>query len=142
MRAFAVIGPSQSGKTCLVEALAALEGGRAQSTRFSSEARITAFDFMGDRWAALDTPGGHDNFAAIGPALAACDAAVLCVPAEADAAVLAAPYLRILEETGMPTILFINRIDAATDRVADIVAALQPYCEHGIVLNNPNSYES
>lgn len=134
MRAFAVIGPSHSGKSTLVDGLAGLEGQRGLSFRLSGDARITTFDYMGDAWAALDIPGGHDNLALAGPALAACDAVVLCVPAEAEAAVLAAPYLRIVEETGMPTFLFINRVDAATDRVADIVAALQPYCRHGIVL--------
>lgn len=134
MRAFAVIGPSHSGKSTLVDGLAGLEGQRGLSFRLSGDARITTFEYMGDPWAALDIPGGHDNLAQTGPVLAACDAAVLCVPAEAEAAVLAAPYLRILEATGMPTFLFINRVDAAVDRIADIVAALQPYSRHGIVL--------
>ena len=134
MRAFAVIGPSHSGKSTLIDGLAGLEGQRGLSFRLSGDARIVTFDYMGDPWAALDIPGGHDNLAQVGPALAACDAAVLCVPAEAEAAVLSAPYLRILEATGMPTFLFINRIDTAVDRIADIVAALQPYCRHGIVL--------
>ncbi|MDJ1014988.1 MAG: elongation factor G [Paracoccaceae bacterium] len=134
MRAFAVIGPSQSGKSTLVEALAALEGQRAQTLKLLGDTSITTFEFMGDAWAALDIPGGQDSFANIGPALAACDAAVLCVPAEADAAVLSAPYLRILEESGMPTFLFINRVDAMSGRIADIVSELQTYCPHAIVL--------
>jgi len=71
-------------------------------------------------------------FSATGPVLAACDAAVLCVSAEADAAVPSAPYLTLPEESGIPTFLFVNRIDPDTDRVADIVAALQPYCAHTI----------
>lgn len=134
MRAFAVIGPSHSGKSTLVDGLAGLEGQRALSFRLLGDTRVTTFDFMGDPWAALDIPGGQDSFAEAGPALAACDAAVLCVPAEAEAAVLAAPYLRMIEDTGMPTFLFINRVDVATDRIADIVSALQPYCRHAIVL--------
>ena len=127
VRAFAVIGPSQSGKTTLVEALAGLEGRRAQSVRLIGDTSATEFEFMGDDWLALDIPGGHDNLAHVGPALAACDAAVLCIPAEADAAVLAAPYLRILEETGMPTFLFINRIDVAADYVACVEGPLGQY---------------
>lgn len=134
MRAFAVIGPSQSGKSTLIEGLAALDGRKPRSLEMMGGSRITEFEFMGDGWAALDVPGGQDSFSTAGPILAACDAAVLCVSAETDAAVLAAPYLRLLEESGIPTFLFINRIDAATDRVADIVAALQPYCAHTIVL--------
>lgn len=134
MRAFAVIGPSQSGKTTLVEALAGLDGARAQSLSMMGDARATQFSFMGDDWMALDIPGGQDNIAQCIPALASADAAILCVPAEADAAVLAAPYLRLVEDTGIPTILFLNKVDAAPDRIADVVAALQPYCRHGIVL--------
>ena len=134
MRAFAVIGPSQSGKSTLVESLAGLEAGHPNSVQMNGDTRLSQFQYMGDDWTAIDVPGGPDNLAQIGPILAACDAAVLCVPAEADAAVLSAPYLRMLEESGMPTILFINRIDVASDRVADIVASLQPYCGHGIVL--------
>lgn len=134
MRAFAVIGPSQSGKTTLTGALAQLEDARPMTSRLFGEAAITTFGFMGDRWAALDVPGGHDNLSQAGPVLAACDAAVLCVPAEIEAAVLAAPFLRLLEDAGLPTFMFINKIDTATDRVSDVVASLQPYCAHGIVL--------
>lgn len=134
MRAFAVIGPSQSGKTTLIEGLARLEETRPESLSLLGDMALTAFGFMEESWAALEVPGGRDTLAHIGPVLAACDAAVLCVPAHADDAVLVAPYLRILEEAGLPTILFINKIDAATDRVADIVASLQQYCRHGIVL--------
>ena len=134
MKAFAVIGPSQSGKSTLVDALAGLEGARPEALQTLGDARVVSFGFMDERWSALDLPGGQDSLAQHGPVLAACDAAVLCVPPEADAAVLAAPYLRLLEESGIPTFLFINRIDAAGNRIADIVAALQNYCAHGIVL--------
>ena len=82
----------------------------------------------------MDLPGGQDNLAQVGPALASSDAAVLCVSADPNDAVLAAPYLRILEESEIPFFLFINKIDAAADRVADIVAAIQPYCRHTAVL--------
>ena len=134
MRAFAVIGPSQSGKTTLASALAHLEDARPVTSKFFGDASITTFTFMGDRWAALDVPGGHDNLSQAGPVLAACDAAVVCVPAEADAAVLAAPFLRLIGEAGIPTFLFLNKIDAATDRVSEVVSSLQPYCNHGMVL--------
>lgn len=134
MRAFAVIGPSQSGKSTLVRALCGLEGTRPQSSKAFGDGQVTAFEYMGDPWSALEIPGGQDNLSQIGPVLASCDAAVLCVPPEVNAAVLSAPYLRLLEETGMPTFLFVNRVDAATDRVADIVSSLQTYCRHGMVL--------
>ena len=134
MRAIAVIGPSQSGKTTLIKGMAQLEGARAEPHELHGETTITQFSFMGDNWAALEAPGGHDAFAQVGPVLATCDAAILCVPAHTDASVLAAPYLRCLDQANIPTFLFINKIDAASERVAEIVASLQDYCRYGIVL--------
>lgn len=134
MRVFTVVGPSQSGKSTLVAALAGLEGSRAQSITLADEVTVTKFEFMGDSWAAFEVPGGLDSAAYIGPLLAASDAAILCAPAELDAAVLSAPYLRKIEDSGVPTFAFINKIDASTDRVADLVASLQAYSAHGIIL--------
>ena len=115
MRAFTVIGPSQSGKSTLIEALAGLEGKRSKTLSTMGGGNVTTFDYMGDAWAAFEVPGGPDCFPQIGPALAASDAAVLCVPAEADAAVLCAPYLRLLEASNVPTSIYINGIDAAAE---------------------------
>ncbi len=134
MRVVTILGPSQSGKTTLSEALAGLDGDQPKQIGLYGDATVSKFSFMGEPWAILDCPGGIHNLPLIPPALAASDAAVLCVPAEADAALLAAPYLRLLEELGLPTFLFINKMDAATDRVSDIASALQSFCGHAIIL--------
>ena len=52
---------------------------------------------MGEDWAAIDIAGGSENLSAVGPALAASDIAVICVPPDADAAVLAAPGFEVME---------------------------------------------
>ncbi|MBU1176057.1 MAG: elongation factor G [Alphaproteobacteria bacterium] len=134
MRVVTILGPSQAGKTTLVQALASLDDEKPRRLELYGEAAVTRFTYMDEPWAILDCPGGTHNLSLIPPALAASDAAVLCVPAEAEAAVLAAPYLRLLEEAGLPTYIYINKIDAATDRTSDITAALQTYCSHAIVL--------
>jgi elongation factor G len=134
MRVFTVLGPSQSGKTTLVAALVGLDGHGGKSFETAGATSVRRFSFLDEEWAAIDVAGGADNLPAVGPALAASDAAVLCVPAEADAAVLTAPYLRMIEEAGIPCIIFLNRMDRATDRVSEMVASLQAYCRHGIVL--------
>lgn len=135
MRVFTVLGPSHSGKTTLVQALAELDndkGGRMQACGGTSAVQM--FRYLKDDWAVFDIPGGADYMAQAGPALAASDTAVLCVPPEADMAVLAAPYLRLIEEADIPCIVFINRLDNASERVRDIIAALQGYSSHHIVL--------
>ncbi len=134
MKTVTILGPSQSGKSSLAAALAGLDAGTSRSLSLLGETAVTRFNYLDQEWAILDCPGGGDAIAQVGAALAASDAAVLCVPAEADAAVLAAPYLRLLEASGLPTMIFLNKMDAAQDRTADIAAALQTYSAHGIVL--------
>lgn len=134
MRVFTVFGPSQSGKSTLVEGLAALEDRRGQVLEVPGVARVSQFGFMGEDWTAIDVAGGTETLATAAPALAASDAAVLCVSAEAEAAELAAPFFRAVDEADIPCFLFINKIDTATDRISEATAALQAYCRHGIAL--------
>ncbi|ATF16855.1 elongation factor G [Phaeobacter gallaeciensis] len=134
MRVFTLIGPSHSGKTELAKALATLQEPEQKPQQATGVAELRAFPFMDEAWGVIDIAGGVENLATAGPALAASDAAVVCVPADPSAGVLAAPYLRMIEEAGIPAFLFINRMDQAAGRVADIVAALQTYCRHNIVL--------
>lgn len=134
MRVFTVIGPPHSGKTTLVSALAHLEGGSGTSFTLADAATVTGFRYLGEDWAAIDIAGGPDTLSHAGPALAASDAVVICVPPDSDGAVLAAPYLRLADEAGLPSFLFINKLDATTERMHAVVAALQAYCRHNIVL--------
>ncbi len=133
MRCFTVLGPSNAGKTTLVEALSSLDSKpvRSEFTEFFS---VTEFSYLGEPWAAFDVAGGAEYLGFAGEALAASDAAILCVPPDLGAAVLCAPYLRLIEESGTPCILFINRMDTTDNRVRDIVANLQAYAKHPIIL--------
>ncbi len=133
MRCITVLGPSQSGKSTLVQRLGALDGGRATSEAMDP-LTITCFEYLGEPWCALDLPGGSEYAALAQGALMASDAAVLVVPPEPDAAMLVAPWLRVIEASGTPCFLFINRMDAAAARVRDIVGELQGYSNHTIVL--------
>ena len=132
MRAVTILGPSQSGKTTLAESLAALEG--RPTTAQIGALTLRTFRYLGEDWASLDIAGGADHLPAAAQALAASDAAVLCVSPDPDAAPLAAPYLRLAEASGVPVFLFINRMDQAHARIRDTVAALQSYAAHAIVL--------
>ena len=133
MRVFSVLGPAQSGKSTLIQALARLEG-RPESFDIGGVVGLHRFDYLDEAWMAIEVDGGSDTLAYAGPALALSDVAVLCVPPDPDAAVLCAPYLRLVEEAGVPCLLFINRMDNPGGRVRDIVAALQGYCRHHITL--------
>ncbi len=133
MRTVAILGPSQSGKSVLVEQLSALEG-RLTGREVADHLTLTAFSYMGERWAALELAGGPDWAGMAGPLLMAADAAVIVVPPDPDAAVLAAPYLRAVEAAGTPGLIFVNKMDAASGRLRDIVAAIQAYSGHVLAL--------
>lgn len=134
MRTVAVLGPAGSGKSTLVGQLAGLDGGGAPAREEADHLTLTAFPFMGERWAALEVAGGPDWAGMAGPVLMAADAAVIVVPPDPEAAVLAAPYLRTVEAAGTPGLIFINKMDAAEGRLRDIVAALQAYSGHVLAL--------
>ena len=133
MRCFTVLGPSQSGKSTLVKALGDLEGASAV-TAFSDRLSLSTFRYIDEDWGVFDVAGGTDNLGCAGHALAASDSVVLCVSPDPEAAPQAAPYLRLIEESGVPCYLFINRMDVAEGRVRDVVNALQTYASHPIVL--------
>lgn len=134
MKVFTVLGPSGSGKSTLVAALARLDGHSGETLGLGEAAALTRFGYLGEDWTAIELAGSAEGLAMAGPALAMSDTAVLVVPADSEAAVLAAPWLRLVEDAGMPCQIFVNRMDATTERVRDIAAALQAYSRHHIVL--------
>lgn len=133
MRCIAVVGPSQTGKSTLAERLAALEG-TPRKAASPYGLNILEFEYAGEPWCAIDTPGSIESIAHAQHALLASDACVLCVSPVPEEAVLAAPYLRVIEASGTPCIIFINRIDEPRGRIRDVIAALQDYARHTLVL--------
>ena len=133
MRCFAVLGPSQTGKSTVVEKLASLDGTPRRSVS-PYQLNLTEFSFLDEAWCALDTPGGSEALTHVQNALLASDACILCVSPAPEEAVLAAPYLRIIEASGTPCILFVNRMDEPRGRLRDVIAALQDYASHTLLL--------
>lgn len=132
-RCFAVLGAANTGKSTLVDQMCMLEG-KALPAAQPGEMRVAAFTHLGEKWTALDCPGSVDFLPQAMDALLAADAAVICVAPDAAQAPLASPYLHMAEAAGTPVILFINRMDEAAGRVADIAASLQDYANHVIIL--------
>ncbi|MEA1071310.1 elongation factor G [Sphingomonas sp. LY160] len=143
-RVIALVGPAGAGKTSLAEALLFASGtiGRqgsvaagtsigdssaeARQRGGSTETNLLHFDYLGDHFAIIDAPGsiGFACDAARGVAVA--DLAIVVVDPDPTRAALAAPALRMLDEQGIPHIIFVNRIDQAHGRIRDLLEALQP----------------
>jgi elongation factor G len=143
-RTVALVGPGGAGKTSLAEALLFAAGAidrqgsvdsgttvgdssaEARSRGGSTELNLMHFEFMGDRFAIVDTPGSV-GFSADGAfAVAAADLAIVVVDPEADRAILAEPALRQLEALGVPHLIFVNKVDQARGSIRGLLEALQP----------------
>ena len=143
-RVIALVGPAGAGKTSLAEAMLFAAGAsdrlgsttngsstgdsspEARARGGSTELNLYNFDYLGDSFALIDSPGSV-GFAADGArALALADMAILVVDPDPARAPLAAPALRALDELGIPHLIFVNRIDQAHGRIRDLLSALQP----------------
>ena len=151
-RCIALVGPFQSGKTTLLEAILARTGaipkagsveagtsvgdGSAEARRHKMGVGLTAAttNFMGDSYTFVDCPGSiefaHDMRAAI-PAV---DAAVVVCEADERKLPQLQIILRELEDLGIPRLLFLNKIDRANKRVRETLATLQPASRVPLVL--------
>ena len=132
-RCVAVVGQTGVGKSTLVDALAGLEGNKPPEPA-AGEVRCVNTSFLGERWAFLDCPGSLEFLQQSMDALLAADAAVICLSPDPEHAVLGASYIRLLERSDLPHVIFVNRSDEAGARMRDIIGANQDYSSAPIVL--------
>jgi elongation factor G len=151
-RCAAIVGPYLTGKTTLLESLLFATGaiGRKGSVRESNtvgdsaaEARarkmsveITAAsaEFLGERWTFLDCPGSVELAQEAQSALMIADAAIVVCEAETAKALMLAPLFKFLDDRKIPHMLFVNKIDTASYRVREVLAALQTVSSRPLVL--------
>jgi len=151
-RCIALVGPFQSGKTTLLEAILSRTGAIARSGSVdagtsvgdaSPEARhhkmsvsLTASTttFMGDSYTFIDCPGSVEFSNDMRAALPAVDAAVVVCEADEKKLPQLQIILRELEDLKIPRFLFLNKIDRANKRVRETLGMLQPASRVPLVL--------
>jgi elongation factor G len=151
-RCIALVGPFQSGKTTLLEAILARTG--AIKTAGSVDAGTSVGDaspearhhkmgvglsaatttFMGDSYTFIDCPGSIEFAHDMRAALPAVDAAVVVCEADEKKLPQLQIILRELEDLGIPRFLFLNKIDRANKRIRETLATLQPASRVPLVL--------
>jgi len=143
-RCVALVGPFQSGKTTLLEAILARTGAiqrqgtvdagttvgdaskEARSHKMSVEASFATTTFMGDSYTFIDCPGSIEFIQDMRSVLPAVDAAVVVCEADEKKVPQLQLILRELEDQNIPRFVFLNKIDKADRRVRETIKLLQP----------------
>jgi elongation factor G len=143
-RCIALVGPFQSGKTTLLEAILARTGAiprqgsvdagtsvgdaskEARHHKMSVELTAATTEFMGDHYTFLDCPGSIEFIHDMRAALPLVDAAVVVCELDDKKIAQLQLILRELEDQAIPHILFVNKIDKASQSVHDALSLLQP----------------
>jgi len=138
------VGPFQSGKTTLLEAILARTGAiqrqgtvdagttvgdaskEARHHKMSVEATFATTNFMGDSYTFVDCPGSIEFIQDMRSVLPAVDAAVVVCEADEKKVPQLQLILRELEDQNIPHFLFLNKIDKADKRVRETIKLLQP----------------
>jgi elongation factor G len=146
------VGPFQSGKTTLLEAILARTGAvprqgtveagttvgdgspEARHHKMSVELSVASTNFLGDSYTFIDCPGSVEFVHDMRAALPAVDAAVVVCEADEKKVPQLQLILRELEELKIPRFLFLNKIDKADKRVRETLKLLQPASRVPLVL--------
>ena len=139
-RCAVLVGPYLSGKTKLFEGLlAAAETAPRKSTAhapMAGELQIGHATFMGEPWTLIDCPGSIEFAQEARNALMAADIAVVVCEPVTERVLTVAPILKFLDDYDIPHLVFINKMDVATTRVRDALAALQANSARPLVLRH------
>jgi elongation factor G len=151
-RCIALVGPFQSGKTTLLEAILARTGAiqrqgavdagttvgdaskEARHHRMSVEISVASTDFMGDIYTFIDCPGSVEFVHDMRAALPAVDAAVVVCEMDEKKVPQLQLILRELEDQKIPRFLFLNKIDKADAGVHEALTMLQPASRSKLLL--------
>lgn len=151
-RCAVLIGSYTSGKTTLMEALLHNAGAihrkgsvpqgntvgdpspEARARQMSVEPNIAHCEYLGDRWTIIDCPGSIELAYDRSAALMAADVAIIVAEPEISRVLVLAPLFKFLDDHDIPHLLFINKMDKAAVRVAELMEALQSVSRKPLVL--------
>ena len=151
-RVAVIVGPYLSGKTALLESILLATGaiGRkgsskegyavgdgtkeAKDRQMSTEVNIASTTYLDEPWTFLDCPGSIELIQEPINTLTVADTAIVVCEPDASRALTVAPFLKLLDQSGIPHILFINKMDTAVSSVKETLEALQGLSDRPLLL--------
>ncbi len=151
-RLIAIVGPYQSGKTTLLEAMlmrtSAIkrQGSIAEKSTIGDatpeardhvmgvELNTARTTYMDESMAFIDLPGSVEFAAESRAVLAVCDAAIVVCEADAKKTPALQVILKSLDDIGLPRMIFLNKVDKSQESPSDVLAWLQPASSSTLVL--------
>src|SRR5262245_33358272 len=151
-RCIALVGPFQSGKTTLLEAILSRTGAiqrqgsvdagttigdsskEARDHHMSVELSVATTNFMGESFTFIDCPGSVEFIHDMRAALPAVDAAVVVCEMDEKKVPQLQLILRELEAQKIPRFLFLNKIDKADSTIHEVLRVLQPASQGKLLL--------
>lgn len=144
-----ICGPYLSGKSSLFEALLTEAGAlqrhgdglsladqspEAKAHDMSTEVNVATTDYLGESWTFIDCPGSVELMQDTRDALAVADVAVVVVEPDPAKVVTLSGHLRMLEDAGIPHVLFINKFDKRDVSARVLMEAFQSVSRTPLVL--------
>jgi elongation factor G len=108
----------------------------------SVDLNVADVSFLGDAYTFIDCPGSVEFSYESALALPACDMAVVVCEPDTKRVPALQLILKHLEDSGVPHLLFLNKIDASQTPVRDIIPSLQPASARPLVVRQIPIWEN
>jgi elongation factor G len=151
-RNVAIVGPYSSGKTTLLESLLYVSGAvsrrgsvkngntvgdasaEARGRQMSTEITAASFEQGSLHFTFLDCPGSVELHQESLNALVGVDAAVVVCEPDPQKVLTLAPLFRVLDDWGIPHLVFLNKMDRAVTPFQEVLSALKEVSSRPLVL--------
>ncbi len=141
-RVAALVGPSMTGKTALLDAMllacgaVAKKGAARDPGATGAELAVYNAEYLGERWTFVDCPGAAEFAQEALHGLLVADVAVVVVDPDPARAAAVSPLLALLDERKVPHVVFINKVDqpGSAAKIREALSALQGLSARPLVL--------
>ena len=151
-RCITIVGPSQSGKTSLMESIAHIckaipnQGNikdnntlsdnlpEEHELKMSISMGISNIQFMDEEYTFIDTPGSSEFINEFLQVARISDLCIIVIEPVKEKILSLVPYFYYLNKMNIPHILFINKVDSYNFDIKDLLGSIQEYSPRPLVI--------